>query len=58
VMAMPSLVGDGVAKSILVVASCHYRVLLAMALPRRHWSWHCRGDTGHGVMSLPMTMLT
>jgi hypothetical protein len=24
--------------------------MLTMALLRQHWSWHCQGDIGHGVV--------
>jgi hypothetical protein len=61
----PSHAGDSAAKVTLVVAWCHCRVVLAMTLPSRHWSWRdvvaescwrlCyRGDVGCDMMSLPI----
>jgi hypothetical protein len=37
---LSNFAGDGAAESTLVMARHHYRVLLAMALPSRHWPWH------------------
>jgi hypothetical protein len=30
---------NGTVEVALAVASCRYRVMLAMAMPRRRWSW-------------------
>jgi hypothetical protein len=40
VTAPSSLAGDDVVEAMLVMARCHYRVLLVMALPSQRWSWH------------------
>jgi hypothetical protein len=37
VMSLPSHVGDCDVKATLAMVRCRYRVMLAMALPRRCW---------------------
>jgi hypothetical protein len=57
----PSHAGDGAVEPMLAMTWCCYRIMLAIALPslasdgaaKSCWWWHCRGDVGRGVMSLP-----
>jgi hypothetical protein len=59
-MALLSLASNGPVEAMLAMAWSHYRVMLAMALSsladdgaaKSCWWWRCRGDVGHGVMSL------
>jgi hypothetical protein len=39
-MSLPSRLGDGVAKVMLVIERCCCRVILAMVLQRHRWPWH------------------